>query len=285
MTIRTLFFRLYLSSAFCLAAPPQRIVSTTPSITEILFAIGAGDFVVGRTSFCDYPPEAMKVPVVGGFTDLSVEAIVALAPTLVVGERRPGGRDLASDLQAKGIESFFPPMYTLAQIQEMVTTLGAKLGVSEKAAVVASEIRARVAAVEAEVVSLPRPRVLLLFDFHPLVAAGPGAFPNELLALAGAANVVTTGGEYPHLSPEGVLALDPDIVIDGSAGAYPDPPAVLLNGVPGLSALRALKVGSVVRLATKTALRPGPRIGEGVAELAGLIHPGGAHRSMPRGGP
>jgi iron complex transport system substrate-binding protein len=254
-------------------------------MTETLFAIGAGEFVVGRTRFCDYPPEAASVPIVGGFTDPSIEAIVALAPTLVVGERRPGGRDLDADLRAKGIESFFPPMYTLAQIEEMVKALGDKLGLGPKAAAVAAAMHASIATVEADVSKLPKPRVLLLFDFHPLVAAGPGAFPNELLALAGAVNVVTAGGEYPTLSPEGVLALDPDIVIDGSAGAYSESPEVLLGAVPGLSALRALKLHAVVRLVTKTALRPGPRIGEGVAELASLVHPATSRTTTSTGAP
>lgn len=242
-------------------------------MTETVFALGAGESLVGRTSFCDYPPEARAVPVIGGFTDISVEAIVALAPTLVVGERRPGGRDLASDLGAKGIECFFPPMYSLAQIEEMVRALGDRLGRVERARTIVHQIDRRIAAVKARVEREPSPKVLLLFDFRPLVGAGPDAFPNELLALAGAKNVVTTGGEYPRLSPEGVLALDPDVVIDGSAGAYTDSPETLLRSVPGLDALRALKTGHVARLVTNTALRPGPRIGEGVEELAGIIHP------------
>lgn len=257
------------------AAPEKapRIVSVSPSMTETVFALGAGRWLVGRTSFCDYPKEALAVPVVGGFTDPSLEAIVALAPTLVVGERRPGGRDLAADLAKRGVESFFPPMYSLDQIELMISALGAKLGASEAGTRAVGEIRRRIDAVNKRVGDRARPKTLLLFDFRPLVAAGPDAFPNELLTAAGAKNAVTSGGEYPRLSPEGVLALDPDLVLDGSAGAYPEAPEALLRSIPGLDALRALREGRVRRLLTKTALRPGPRIGEGIEELASLVHP------------
>ena len=242
-------------------------------MTETLFAIGAGAWVVGRTSFCDQPKAALSVPVVGGFTDVSVEKVVSLSPTLVVGERRPGGQDLDASLRAKGIETFFPAMYSLAQIIEMIGALGKRLGHVSEAASVTTSIESRIASVKARVSSLPRPKTLFLFDFKPLVAAGPDAFPHEVLTLAGASNVVVSGGEYPRLSSEGVLALDPDLVIDGSAGAYSEPPDALLRSVPGLSTLRVLREGRVVRLATNAALRPGPRIGEGVEELASLVHP------------
>ncbi|MFO0613199.1 MAG: helical backbone metal receptor [Polyangiaceae bacterium] len=251
----------------------QRVVGVSPSMTETAFAIGAGDRLVGRTTFCDYPEAAKKLPTIGGFTDASLEAIVALEPTLVIGERRPGGRDLDQSLRDRGIDTFFPPMYDVAQIRDMITALATKLDAAARAAEVVRELDGKLDAVRARVATRPRPKTLFLFDFHPLVGAGPGAFPNELLGIAGGANAVTTGGEYPELSPEGVLSLDPDVVIDGSAGAYADPPEVLLAAAPGLASLRALKSHRVARLATNAALRPGPRIGDGVAELAGIIHP------------
>ncbi len=252
-----------------------RVVSVSPSMTETAFAIGAGDRLVGRTTFCDYPEEAKKLPTVGGFTDASLEAILALEPTLVIGERRPGGRDLDQGLRDRGIDTFFPPMYDVAQIRDMITALSERLDARARATAVLRELDEKLDAVRARVADRGRPKTLLLFDFHPLIGAGPGAFPNELLGIAGADNVVTTGGEYPELSPEGVLALDPDVVIDGSAGAYKDAPEVLLASAPGLSSLRALKARRVHRLATNAALRPGPRIGDGVAELAAIIHPEG----------
>lgn len=270
-------------AAWCVGCRPKertavgaratRIVSVSPSMTETVFAVGAGALMVGRTTFCDFPEEAKKLPAVGGFTDASVEAILALEPTLVVGERRPGGRDLDQSLRDRGIDTFFPPMYGLEQIRAMIIALAAKLSKEVRATEVLREMDATLDAVRARVADRPRPKALLLFDFRPLIAAGPSAFPHELLELAGATNAVTSGGEYPELSPEGVLALDPDVVIDGSAGAYTDEPEALLAGVPGLAALRALKQGRVARLPTTAALRPGPRIADGVAELAAILHP------------
>lgn len=253
-------------------AKTARVVSVSPSMTETAFAIGAGAKLVGRTTYCDYPEEAKKLPTIGGFIDANVEAILALEPTLVIGERRPGGRDLDQSLRDRGVETFFPPMYDVAQIRDMILALGERLDASANAKDVVGALDAKLNRVRDDVRDKARPKALFLFDFHPLVAAGPGAFPNELLGLAGAINAVTTGGEYPELSAEGVLALDPDVVIDGSAGVYPESPEVLLAAVPGLAALRAVKTGRVHRLATNAAVRPGPRIGEGVAEIAGIVH-------------
>lgn len=245
-------------------------------MTETAFAIGAGAKLVGRTTFCDYPEEAKKLPTIGGFIDANIEAILALEPTLVIGERRPGGRDLDQGLRDRGVETFFPPMFGVAQIRDMILQLGGKLEADAAAKEVVRRLDERLDRVRADVRDRPRPKVLFLFDFNPLVAAGPDAFPNELLGIAGATNAVTTGGEYPQLSPEGVLALDPDVVIDGSAGVYPEPPAVLLAAAPGLAALRVIASGRVHRLPTNAAVRPGPRIGDGVAEIAELVHQLGA---------
>lgn len=255
-------------------ARPARVVSTSPSMTETTFAIGAGSKLVGRTTFCDYPEEAKKLPTIGGFIDANIESVLALAPTLVIGERRPGGRDLDQGLRDRGIETFFPPMYDVAQIRDMIRELGGRLAAEASAKEVVRKLDDRLDRVRADVRDEPRPKVLFLFDFHPVIAAGPDAFPNELLGIAGATNAVTTGGEYPQLSPEGVLALDPDVVVDGSAGVYKEPPEVLLAGIPGLAALRAIKSGRVHRLPTNAAVRPGPRIGDGVAEIAALVHAG-----------
>lgn len=276
-------FLLAALGAWCVGCRPReraaaegratRIVSVSPSMTETVFAIGAGDLAVGRTTFCDYPEEAKKLPTIGGFIDSSVEAILALEPTLVVGERRPGGRDLDQSLRDRGIDTFFPPMYGLEEIRAMIIALAAKLSREARAAEVLRALDSTLDAVRARVAGRARPKALLLFDFRPLIAAGPSAFPDELLGIAGATNAVTTGGEYPELSPEGVLALDPDVVIDGSAGAYPEPPEVLLAAAPGLASLRALTNKRVHRLPTNAALRPGPRIADGVAEIAAILHP------------
>ena len=254
------------------APAATRVVSISPSATEAVFALGRGDRVVGRSTYCDEPPEARAIPEVGGFADPSLERIVALAPTLVVGERGPAGPRLVEALEQRGIATYFPAMGNLAEIVASLRGLGQRLDATKEADVAAVRIETAIAEVEREVAGRPRPRVLFLFDFAPLVAAGPGSFPDELLRRAGADNVVTSGGMYPRLGAEGVLALDPDAIVDGSApGAYTEPPLALLGGIAGLGALRAVRERRVARLEGTAALRPGPRIGEGLRQLARVV--------------
>jgi iron complex transport system substrate-binding protein len=248
-------------------------VSVAPSMTETLFALGLGAKVVGRSSFCDYPPEANGIEIVGGFADPNLEKIVALRPTLLCGERGPAGPTLPERAEQMGIATFFPAMDTIDQILEAIRELGAKLDARAAATSLTERVRADLATTATRVAGRAKPRVALLFDFRPLVAAGPGTFPHELLVAAGADNPITGAGKYPKLSAEGLLALDPDVILDGSAGAYSERPEQLLSEAAGLSQLRALRNGRVYRLPSTAALRPGPRLAEGVREIAAFIHP------------
>ena len=251
---------------------PPRIVSISPSATESVFALGRGGWLVGRSTYCDEPPEALSIPEVGGFADPSLERIVALSPTLVVGERGPAGPRLVEALEGRGIATYFPPIGSLADIEAFLGGLGERLDARGAAATAIGRIHEATTEVTSSQAGLPRPRVLFLFDFQPIVAAGPGSFPDELVTRANATNVVSAGGIYPRLGAEGVLALDPDVIVDGSApGAYAEDPVALLRAIPGLSALRAVRESRVARLEGTAALRPGPRIGEGLRQLARVI--------------
>ncbi len=242
-------------------------MSTSPSMTEIVFAVGRGADLVGRTQFCDFPPEVSAIPEVGGFADPSVEKILALEPTLVCGERGPAGPDLVAALEARGVATFFPAMDDVATILVAIAELGVRVDAATEGARVADAVRQGLDAVRARVAGRPRPRAVFLFDLRPLVAAGPGSFPDELLSIAGTVNVVTAGGKYPRLSTEGLIALDPDVVIDGSMNAS----AANLAG-DELRMLRATRAGRLHRLGSAAALRPGPRLAQGVEELASLAH-------------
>jgi iron complex transport system substrate-binding protein len=252
-----------------------RVVSLSPSTTEAAFAIGAGDRLVGRSKYCDFPPEAAKLPVVGGYADPSIEAIVALSPTLVIGARGPAGPGLETTLRSHGIETFFPETESLAQIEKMLEDLGGKLDRKEGAAAVIGRLRERREAVVKAVSGLRRARVALLFDVAPIVVAGPGGFPDELIQLAGGQNVITGGGPYPTINIERLLALDPDVIVDGAnmwgTGGAAEPLAAQ-RGSPGWRELSAVKQGKVRGIDSGAALRPGPRIGEGLVTLARAIH-------------
>lgn len=257
-----------------------RVVSISPSTTEAMFAIGAGDLLVGRSRYCDYPKEAARLPAVGGFADPNVEAIVALAPTLVVGAHGPAGPVLEQGLRARGIDTFFPETESLAGITSMIVELGRRVGREADATRVADAIASKRKDVARAVGDKPRVKVLFLFDVSPIVAAGPGSFPDELLRLAGAENVIARGGAYPTIGLEHLLALAPDLVLDGASEAHAGRPLrEMLAEAPGWRELRAVREGRI-REVGSDALRPGPRIGEGLWAVARAVH-GDALSSPP----
>ena len=256
-------------------AAVRRVVSLSPSTTEAIFALGAGKLLVGRSRYDDYPPAAKKVQSVGGFVDPSYEAILGLAPDLVIGAQGPGGHAVVDRLRKRGIATYFPPTGSMAQIDAMLLGLAQRIGDPAAGQRVVARIRARRKQVVDAVKGLPRPRTLLVFDVRPIVVAGPGGFPDEILRLAGARNVVTKGMRFPTLGLEHVLALDPDLIIDATSanGGNATGSGGVNAQAPGWEDLRAVKQHHVIRIRDDRVLRPGPRIADGLAVLARALHP------------
>ncbi len=253
---------------------PQRIVSLSPSTTETLFAVGAGSRLVGRSRFCDYPPEVARLPSVGGYVDPSLETILALAPDLVVGARGPTGPGLVQKLASLGIATFFPAVESMAEIDALIEQLGEKVGASERARSVVAELRAHRKRITQSVAGEPPTRLLLVFGVAPIVVAGPDSFPNEMIALANGDNVVKTGSGYPTIGLERLMALNPDLVVNASMAGIPGEHG---DGIekddPGWRELTAVREGRIVAIHDEAVLRPGPRIAEGLATLARVLHP------------
>lgn len=256
---------------------PRRIVSISPNTTEALFAVGAGALVVGRSRYCDHPPEVLRIPQVGGYVDPSLEKILSLTPDLVTGARGPIGTVLTDKLGAHGIATFFPPTESLAEIDAMIGELASRVGRPAEGAEVVRASQARRAEVTARVSGRPRPRVLLLFGLAPVSVAGPGSFADEMLTLAGAENAIARvakeGGRpvspYPTIDVEQVIALDPDLILDAAMQENASTERI----ASALHAVRAVRERHVVRIASETVLRPGPRVAEGIVELARAVHP------------
>lgn len=248
----------------------QRIVSLAPSTTETLFAIGAGAQVVGVSRFCDYPPEAERLPRVGGFNDPSLEAVLALRPTLVTGARGPGNRGAVDRLGAQQIDTYFPQDGSLDDVRAAIRGLGQRTEHAREADALVVEIDRHLAAIGAAIAGKPRPRVLLVFGRRPLSVAGPHTFPDEMLRAAGADNVVTDGPTYPSLGIERVIELAPDVILEAGmvAGGDGDFDWARYPSIP------AVRDGRVIRFEDARVLRPGPRVADGVAVLARLVHPG-----------
>jgi iron complex transport system substrate-binding protein len=251
----------------------ERIVSLSPASTEAVYALGRS--LVGRSRYCDHPPQVRSVPSVGGFADPSFEAVLALGPDLVVGVRGPGlGPELEERLRARGIQTSFPPTDTLSEIEQMLLSLGERIDRAARARELVDSIAAHRGRIARALARRKRPRALLVFGLRPIVVAGSGGFPHELLTLAGADNVVTTAGaRYPTLGIERVLALDPDVIVDATGVAKHDTESVEV-GLPGWAELRAIKLGRLVAVRDDRVLRPGPRIAEGLEVLARALHPG-----------
>ncbi|MBW2456742.1 MAG: ABC transporter substrate-binding protein [Deltaproteobacteria bacterium] len=251
---------------------PHRVVSLSPSTTEAMFAIGAGHLLVGRSTQCDVPTAARALPSVGGFAGPNIEAIVALRPTLVIGSRSPVGPSLEQRLHGHGIDTLFPPTRSVSDVAKLLTLLGERFEAGAGASKAVSALQGRVGRIQAWVAARPKVSAVMVFDASPIFVAGPGSFGDELLSLAGGKNLVDHGGSYPTIDIERLLTLDPDVIIDAVAVGQGAPGSSTLKSSPGWSALRAVKTGRVRLLRSSAALRPGPRIAEGLADVAGALH-------------
>lgn len=256
------------------AGAPKRIVSLAPSTTEALFAVGAGALVVGRSIYCDWPPEVKRLPAVGGIAP-DLEAVVELRPDLVVGLSGVASQRLAEKLAARGIASWFPRTESLAEIDALLAGLGARTGHADQAGRVVADLDAREQAITAATAAERRPRVLMVVGLGPVVAAGSASFADEMIRRAGATNVLVDGASWPVLGFERIVELDPDVVVDASAVETAGVTRITPDA-PGWSGVRAVRDGHVVALADPRVLRPGPRIAEGLAVLARALHPGAA---------
>ncbi len=231
------------TTAAAITAPPIRIVSLAPSVTETLFALGVGDRVVGVTRFCDFPVAATMLPKIGGLTDVDVEVVLSLKPDLVVGVTSKTGSSLERTLRAAQVDTLFLAVETFDDVQSSLRTLGARVGATERAETLAAAIGAIDVTPHAAA-----PSVLVLFGRDPWIAAGPKTFADEMIRRAGGRNVLADlDTPYPTLDVERLSAIAPDIIIDTSWGA----------GEPG--PVPVAKASAIVRL-NPALIRPGPRL-------------------------
>jgi iron complex transport system substrate-binding protein len=256
-----------------LAAAPARVVSLAPSITEMLFAIGAGGQVVGVTQFCDYPPEAVTRTKVGaGFPN--IESLVALKPDLVVTSKdfiRPD--TLAKLDQLKIPAVVFVDAATVEDVYAHIQTLGRMLDRRPAADALVGAMRQRVAAVKAKTEALPRPRVLYVLNSDPFVTVGAGSFIHQLIGLAGGVNVAQASPiAYPRLNLEEVLKQDPEIIVF-PAGASEGVPEEQRQRWRQWTTVTAVKRDRFAQVPSVLLDRPGPRVVEGLEALARQLHP------------
>jgi iron complex transport system substrate-binding protein len=253
-----------------LAKPAARVVSLAPANTEIAFAIGAGGKLVAGTSYDDYPAAAKALPKIGDFQSPSVEKIVSFQPDLVLAT---GG--IQSGLRAKlenlGIKVFVVNPSTLDATCADMTALGRLLGVSGKATTVVAAMKQRAAAIEQKVAGLSKPTVFVEIYSKPLMTAGTGTFIDNLVTLAGGTNIGDAAGSgYPSFSSEVLFKDNPDVYV-ATTGSKASPVQIAKRS--GYSGLKAVKDGRVYVIDDNLLVRPGPRLVDGLEQLAQMIHP------------
>jgi iron complex transport system substrate-binding protein len=202
----------------------NRIIALAPNVAEILFALDLGDQVVGVNRFTQYPPEATKKPVVGGLYDLNWEQIISLRPTLVIG--LTSQKETASRFEALDIEFLGVSHERIDEIIQSIETIGTQCGSSEKARRLVAELRTKTEEVPQSALSR-RPRVVVCVGHDDAMTrmyiASENTFYDDLIRFAGGINVCRQSfGAYPEFSPEGLRALQPDLIIDISVGGRPE---------------------------------------------------------------
>jgi ABC-type Fe3+-hydroxamate transport system substrate-binding protein len=253
-------------------AGKPRIVSLIPSLTEDLFAIGAGSQVVGASAFTDYPASASGLPVVATFSSVDTEKVIALHPDVIVGITAQAG--VVRDLRRAGLAPFLLPDETYADIFGDLATLGRLSGHEVEAAALAKHLRERTAALVARVPPGPRPRTFVVLGVAPIFTVGDRSYIARLIELAGGRNAAhDLPSAYAQYSAEALLALQPDVIVaDKQSGILS-----VLDRAPW-NALRAVREKRLYVLDDADLLeRPGPRYVDGLAWLIARLHPDAAH--------
>jgi ABC-type Fe3+-hydroxamate transport system substrate-binding protein len=251
------------------AAPPAvRIVSLNPATTELLFAIGAGEALIGRSDWDHWPEAARDVPPLGPALRPNVEAVLATRPDLVMLYASEDNRAAADRLRAAGVPVLALKIDRIEHIDRALRLFGAVTGRSARADTVARTLTATLDSVRVATAGLPRPRVFWHIWSQPLITIGAGSFLHELLDIAGAENVYA---DLPAVSPpvslEDVVRRDPDVILAGPLNA------AVIVGDPRWKALRAVREGRIAVVDTMLVARPSIMLGAAAAHLAGLLHP------------
>lgn len=247
---------------------PRRIVSLNPATTELLFAIGAGSRVVGRTTYDAYPPEVRAATDLGPGLRPNVEAVLAVRPDLVILYASEDNRDAARRLRAAGVRTIAYRVDRIADFARVTAMLGRLVGDTAAARVTVDTVSATLARVLAQTAALPHPRAFWILWERPLLSVGGGSFLNELLRIAGARNIYDSlSAPSPAVTFEDLLHRDPDLVLASAATRA----RLLID--PRWRTLRAVREGRILVFDTTIVNGPSARVGSSARSLARLLHP------------
>ena len=250
-----------------LPAQVERAVSLAPNVTEIVFAVGAGDRLVGDTTYCDYPKAAQKIQKIGDTLNPNIETIIALKPQVVFVSTASQMENFTKTLEAQNISIFVTDPKDLDGVYRSIRQIGEVLGKDNRASEVVDEMKRRVADVEARTRAAPDVKTFVQIAREPLFTIGKNSFITDLINHAGGISVTANVAEdYPKFSKETALALQPEAIILSDS---PDNSAP--NGVFETSP--AIKNGRVYKIKAELLSRPGPRLIEGLEQIARDLHP------------
>lgn len=266
--------------AACAMAQPLRVVSTAPSFTETMFALGAGKRLVAVSNFCHYPPEVSRLPKIGNYLDPNVETIARLKPDLVLlHDKQP---QTVNQLTAMGIRVLTLRNTTLEDTMMSVRRLGTALGMAHEGERVESQLRARLRAIAERTKGRPRRTLLFVVGRTPgrldgMMAVGSGSYLNELMRIAGGRNVLDDSRvAYPQISLEGVIRLDPDVIVDmgdmtATEGVSEAHKRAVVKLWEAQREIRAVQRKSVFAVADDIFVVPGPRVVEAAEAFAAML--------------
>jgi iron complex transport system substrate-binding protein len=281
MNTRRLFLLLFAAGALC-AQPAQRIISTAPSITELLYALGLGDRIVGVDRFSHYPPEAANKPQIGDYAAPNLEVIATLRPDLVIIPTNPVR--LKDRLEALRLKVLELDQEGIPQLYRSFDIVGRATGTEAEAARMAASVKAQLDAIRAKTAGKPRARVMYVVGRTPnrldgLIVMGQASYLNEVIEIAGGVNVFRDApAAYPRVSLEEVLARNPDVIVDmGEMGQTIGVTDTQKRAVVALwqrmGTLAAVKAGRVHAVASDVFVVPGPRVVEAARAFLEMLHP------------
>lgn len=251
----------------------HRIVSLAPNLTETVYALGLQDRLVGDTDYCDFPPEARQKPKVGGAVNPSLEAIAALHPDLVLVTKSLNRLETVEALEEIGIPSYATDPHTVEAIINSIARLSNLLGAPETGATLAAGLERHVSALHERLASVSPRRVLFIVWIDPLISIGKDTFIADALRDAGALSVIDSSQNWPQVSLEEVVRLQPNylIFVESHTGASPHQ-ADALSELPGWRLLEAVRNHRYVTI-SDAINRPAPRLISAVEDLARQLYP------------
>jgi cobalamin transport system substrate-binding protein len=251
----------------------RRIVSLAPNLTETIYALGLQDNLVGDTDYCDFPAEAQQKTRVGGPVNPSIEAVAALHPDLVLVTKNLNRLETVQALADVGIPSYATDPHTVEAIIASIAHLADLLGASQTGTVLAANLEHELSMLREHVAALPPRRVLFIVWTEPLISIGKGTFIADALRQAGAASVIDSSQNWPQVSLEEVVRLQPEflIFVESHSGVQPHA-ADALADLPGWRLLDAVRNRRYATI-SDAINRPAPRLLSAVEDLARQLHP------------